>query len=449
MTRAATGELRSTPDGLAVRVTLKGRRRETFLLSGCRTREEAEERRGVLAGLARRFRAVGIVESTDAIRTLEAIAASSGPTLKGWLQVAEELAGNELVDVPKPGVMTFKEVCDAWTSGDLAEQYPGIVQEKKSAAGDAWRARFIIDRVGHVPVSAFRLEHAERVMRELPPGQASATRRHYAQIIRRVLELSVYPLRLIPANPIPKGFMPKVKREKAMTYLYPDEDAKLMACQDRQVPLALRVFFGFLAREGLRAGEAAGLTLADVDLRRGALRLDENKTDDPRAWALDPGVVGALRRWVELHRAGAEDGDPLFTDEHGRSLNGEQLAAPFRACLEKAGVTRAELFESSKARRPIRVHDLRASFVTVSLAEGRSEAWIADRTGHRSSVMINRYKRAARTVADLGLGPFRPLDQAIPELGAREPHFPAYSPETLETAENMVTPRRFELLLPA
>ncbi|HOU94326.1 MAG TPA: tyrosine-type recombinase/integrase, partial [Polyangiaceae bacterium] len=254
-------------------------------------------------------------------------------------------------------------------------------------------------------------------------------------------------LRLITANPIPKGFMPKVKREKAVTYLYPDEDAKLMACE--AVPLALRVFFGFLAREGLRAGEAAGLTLADVDLKRGAIRLDENKTDDPRAWALDPGVVGALRRWVELHRADAGEEDPLFTDEHGRSLNGEQLAARFRACLEKAGVSRPELFESSKARRPIRVHDLRASFVTVSLAEGRSETWIADRTGHRSSVMINRYKRAARTVADLGLGPFRPLDQAIPELGAREPDFPAYSPETLKTAEKLATPRRFELLLPA
>ena len=31
--------------------------------------------------------------------------------------------------------------------------------------------------------------------------------------------------------------------------------------------------------------------------------------------------------------------------------------------------------------------------------------------------MINRYRRAARTWAELGLGPFAPLDEAIPELG--------------------------------
>jgi hypothetical protein len=47
---------------------------------------------------------------------------------------------------------------------------------------------------------------------------------------------------------------------------------------------------------------------------------------------------------------------------------------------------------------------------------GKSEAWIGDRTGHRSSIMINRYKRSARTAAELGLGPLHPLDAAIPEL---------------------------------
>jgi len=30
--------------------------------------------------------------------------------------------------------------------------------------------------------------------------------------------------------------------------------------------------------------------------------------------------------------------------------------------------------------------------------------------------MINRYKRAARTASELGLGPLQPLDVVIPEL---------------------------------
>ena len=45
----------------------------------------------------------------------------------------------------------------------------------------------------------------------------------------------------------------------------------------------------------------------------------------------------------------------------------------------------------------------------LALAIGRSEAWVADRTGHKSSVKINRYRRAARTAAELGLGDMLPL----------------------------------------
>jgi hypothetical protein len=51
--------------------------------------------------------------------------------------------------------------------------------------------------------------------------------------------------------------------------------------------------------------------------------------------------------------------------------------------LRTAGVTRAELFERTASRQPIRVHDLRALFVTVNLANGKTAEWVVDRTGHR------------------------------------------------------------------
>lgn len=57
--------------------------------------------------------------------------------------------------------------------------------------------------------------------------------------------------------------------------------------------------------------------------------------------------------------------------------------------------------------RPQRVHlhDTRATFVTVSLANGKSEAWVQDRTGHKSSAMIAKYRRAVRMAAEVGMGP--------------------------------------------
>ena len=46
----------------------------------------------------------------------------------------------------------------------------------------------------------------------------------------------------------------------------------------------------------------------------------------------------------------------------------------------------------------------------------RSRAWVTDRTGHKSSQMLYRYKRAARTHAEAELGPLVPLHEGIPEL---------------------------------
>ena len=65
---------------------------------------------------------------------------------------------------------------------------------------------------------------------------------------------------------------------------------------------------------------------------------------------------------------------------------------------------------------PIRTHDLRSTFITVSLAIGKTEAWVTDRTGHKSSQMLYNYKRQARTYAELEVGALTPLDEAIGEF---------------------------------
>lgn len=78
-------------------------------------------------------------------------------------------------------------------------------------------------------------------------------------------------------------------------------------------------------------------------------------------------------------------------------------AHAFRQDLEPAEMDRAARSERSEARLPIRLHDLRATVVTLALAAGRSEAWVSDRTGRRSSVMIQNYRRAARTASELDL----------------------------------------------
>ena len=49
------------------------------------------------------------------------------------------------------------------------------------------------------------LEHAEFIMANVPAGRSPGTRRHVAQVVRRILALAVYPGRHLSANPIPRG----------------------------------------------------------------------------------------------------------------------------------------------------------------------------------------------------------------------------------------------------
>ena len=106
----------------------------------------------------------------------------------------------------------------------------------------------------------------------------------------------------------------------------------------------------------------------------------------------------------------------VFVKDDGLPLGGSRLAKKFGEHLQAAGVHREALYVRTTTRQPIRVHDLRATFVTVSLANGKTEAWIGDRTGHRSSTMINRYRRAARSLAELDQGELDRCTRSFPRL---------------------------------
>lgn len=163
----------------------------------------------------------------------------------------------------------------------------------------------------------------------------------------------------------------------------------------------------------MRSSQAIQLRWGDVDLSDGSVTLDENKTDDPRSWPLDRGVVKALKAFKPK---GAEAKDLVFVEENGGEHNRHALAKTLREHLTAAGLNegvRAKLFEHSKTRLQVRAHDLRAAFVTTARANGKTETWVADRTGHKSHSMIKRYTRQARTAGDLKRGNWTSLDAAL------------------------------------
>jgi integrase len=383
---------------------------------------EAERRRELMASALRRLTEAKKTEF--AIDLLRGLAQAADGETDGVLRLVDGVvAGTEERSAarsarPLPDI-SFREFARKWTSGELHRLFPDHVRDIEHADNVSRLEAYVLPAVGNVRMRDFSIDDAERVMRS--PKIPAGSRRHVAQVVHRILALGVYPGRLLTTNPCPRGWLPRTPTRRAMSFLYPSEDLALMQAED--VPLVLRLVIGVMDREGMRKEEAATLEWTSLDLESakpgGVIHVDENKTDDRRFWALDVGTAEALRRWRELCPSkryvfpneampGARDGN--------RSLRVDDLAQRLRDSLPLAGINRPVLFARSAARQRVRAHDLRATFITVHLAAGKSETWIQDRTGHRSSAMINRYRRQARQAEELNLGLFSPLHEAIPEL---------------------------------
>jgi integrase len=431
MPRYALGELRRFAAGFAARITIEGRKRRTFPLAACLTSEQAEERKTHLAQMALRLREAG---HADKIAKLVGTGAAARPG-RPWQTVVQavELICNGTA-TPATEIPTFASLAQDWTSGELARRFPDHVRQKRSSSRDEELLRlYVLPHVRDVRLDEFDLHDAEIVMASLPEvnprtkrALAPATRRHVAQVISRVTHLAVYPGKWRPASPSPKGWLPSLPPRKAKECLYPNEDARLLTGRSMEVgktgplpdvPLLRRLAYGFLAREGMRTEEMARLRWRDVDLGHGRVNLERDKTDDPRDWDLRPDVVEALKRWKLRSRPHSEPSDHVFAED-GVPLNVEHLAEQIRNDLRRVGIERPQLFEGTETRQRFRAHDLRATFVTIALATGKTETWVSDRTGHDGHSMIERYRRKART---WNLGQLGPLHALIPELAETEP----------------------------
>lgn len=421
MTSQRKGGWRTIAKRRYMRVRVGADQRTSVALTGCGTDDEATARCEAIASVVDDLVAAG---RPDRVREF-AIEIGAATSAKRIETIRKAVAHVVATASAAPRSVTVRDWAGRWTSGELARQHPDHVRAKDHADDIGCLKNHILPVVGDVPVVRFGLEDGERVMARIPAGRSVGTRRQIAQVMHRLLAIAVYPGKLIAANPLPKGFMPSTGKAKAKPYLFPDEFATLMAC--RKIPLERRLVYGFLASEGPRAGELVGnvrkakppMSWGNIDLARGIIRLDTNKTDQPRTWAMNPGVLRALTMWMARNYGAAAPGyaDPVV------NLPLMTLAAQFRADMVTAfgDKLRPELLERSSSRARLVAHHLRATFITLSLASGRTETWVMDRTGHRSSIMINRYRQAARTAAELGLGELLPLDEAIPEFRTKGP----------------------------
>ena len=407
-------------DNYVTRIRVGKGLRHRLVLQGCASETAAKKKAEAMVRMADQLAKSG--HSGDALKFLKKAAATrDSKSLWEVRALVDKLCrGKYVIDAARieRETTTFRMLGERWTSGQLHREFPHHVKKKATADDDAWRLeKHVYPHIGGKKLEEFSLDDAERVMKRLPASMASGSRRQVAQVIHRILVLAVYPCRIIEASPIPRGWLPKPGPRKAVAILYPDEEARFLS--NREVPIGRRVAYGYLHREGHRKGEVVVMTWSDLDLERGVVRLDRNKTDHPRMWKLGPGVAAALSAWKQL-RGDVKDDDPVFVELDGARIDFEHLAATLRDDLKLAGITRPEIYEKSATRMRFGVHGIRHSFVTRSLAIGKTEDWVRIRTGHKSNELW-RYREMARSLEELEIGDVLPLDEAIPELGKRGP----------------------------
>jgi integrase len=340
----------------------------------------------------------------------QAATAPSAAVFNGICRAAADLAANP--DKFASGPLTFRDVADLWLTGVLHQRYPGAFRKQSATTASNTKKtleKHVMRHVGDLAVRSFTMKHFEAIMMGLPKELTATNKiaRSVDVVLRGAVELE-----LIAHNPIKRSAIPPARDPHSVmfTYLYPHEEEALIRCA--AIPLERRAFYGFMTRNGTRPHEAEQLAWGDVDLENGTVNLDITKTESPRFWMMDSDVIAML---VRLKPEGALPTDLVFSH-----LAASDRASQLRRDLKTAGCTRATLgigrknpFKG-KPRRRIRCHDLRATFVTVALASGWTEAQVKERSGHETDVMLARYKRRATNALELGHGNwFAPLDECL------------------------------------
>lgn len=226
-----------------------------------------------------------------------------------------------------------------------------------------------------------------------------STHRHRQVLVRQLAGFLL--LRGCSAYSPPLG----VKAHKAYvtTRVFSREEVQALLQAAEELPfnprspvrhLAMPTLFRLLYGCGLRVGEAVRLTVGDVDLQAGTLRIRQGKFRRDRLVPVAPGLHRRLRGFANALGTRAPD-EIFFPSPRGGSYGNQAIYQTFRKLLRGAGIA-----HGGRGQGP-RLHDLRHAF-----AVHRLESWyragedlnaklplLATYLGHRSMLGTQWYLR--------------------------------------------------------
>lgn len=373
---------------------------------------QAKDRLARLQVMAKRLAELG--KHAEARAILEEAGATSHE--RGFRAIEVMVSEMSPASLAQKAVKTFRQVAQELCDGTLHDLYPDEIGYRTKEGSDARRSLLatFFPALGQKTFDAITRDDIDEAKKLIPKGIKQNTRVHYCKELRFVMRLGVEPLRL--CDHVPLVTVPKQEDTDLFQLLYPEEEEQV-AGSGVAVSLEERFLYAYLVRNGGRISETLRITWDHVDLERGKIRIAKawTKTQRARFWDLEPDVLEAFR----LRRAMIPDATLVFVPPPLRRLTRGTVHQHLHKNLRAAGLTRGELFDTPEGERPITVHDLRASFVTIARHIGMPDRWIRDRSGHESGKVLERYDRGVRHASEQGLGWWAPMAIALGMPGAK------------------------------
>ena len=322
-----------------------------------------------------------------------------------WLdQTTAGLVRGDYAD-PKAGRVTV---------GEYAERWFASTTTLKPSTRNSYRSlldEHVVPRWGNVELRRVTHSGIAAWIADLTTSRSASTTRKALGVLRQVLAVAVSDRRIAvnPATGVAQPPLPLADQR----FLSAAELSRLADAMTSERDRTLVLVLGWT---GLRFGEAAGLERTDVDVMRRRIRVE-------RAVAEVRGVIHVGS--PKSHAARTVAMPAFLADELARYMASvprgiaDAIVFPSTAGTHLAVTTWKRRIFDPAARAaglaPLRVHDLRHTAASLSIASGASVKAVQHQLGHRSATLT------LDTYSHLSGDDLEALSSALDDLNARTP----------------------------
>lgn len=301
-----------------------------------------------------------------------------GPKLQQALDRAAEIRVKKTKgERVAPNRMLFQECVEEWRlhrKGRKGEELaPRTIQTYESLLKN-----HVLPKLGKKQVQKITADDIALLLRQL--DLAPNTRKFVYSVLSDVLSFAANPRRgYIPFNPcsmLEDGERPAKQRMEPRLYTDVEAQALLAASPDWMRPLIQTSLL-----TGMRLQEVLGLRWQDVDFKqdvisvRGQLSRDRLFVPTKGRKSRDVPLLPALRK-VLLGQPTRFSQGYVFVNQQGNPHGHTVIEKTFSNARARANL--------SPVPRPLRFHDLRHTFASVLLQDGKDVAWVSRILGHSS-----------------------------------------------------------------